>query len=83
VVKVNQIVANNEEDVRSTIVTIKDDAEKAGHLIDNLDSRVAVTGDYLEETMANLMEISEDLRLLSSQLKRQPWRLIYRGTTKK
>ena len=78
VLTMNQTLVENRKDLRSTVVAIRDDSHKAGHLIDNLNGRVSVTGDYLEETMANLMEISEDLRLLSSQLKRQPWRLIYR-----
>jgi len=79
----NQTLAENREDLRSTMVAIKQDSQKAGHLIDNLNDRVSITGDYLEETMTNLMEISENLRLLSSQLKRQPWRLIYRGKAKR
>lgn len=80
---INQTLVENQEDLRSTIAAIKQDSQKAGHLIDNLNGRVSVTGDYLEETMANLMEISENLNLLSSQLKRQPWRLIYRGKVKR
>ncbi len=79
----NQTLEENREDFRSTIVAIKDDTQKAGHLIDNLNGRVSVTGDYVEETMANLMELSENLKLLSSQLKREPWRLIRRGAVKK
>jgi len=62
---------------------IHEDSLKAGQLMDHLDGRVTVTGEYLEETMANLTEISENLKLLSSQLRRQPWRLVYRGRTKK
>lgn len=75
----NQILVENREDLHSTLASIKDDTEKAGRFIDNLNGRVDVTGDYLEETMVNLMEISENLKLLTSQLKRQPWRLIHRG----
>jgi phospholipid/cholesterol/gamma-HCH transport system substrate-binding protein len=78
----NETLAENREDLRSTIRTIRRDTQKAEHLIDNLNSRVSVSGDYLEEMMANLAEISENLKLLSSQLRRQPWRLIYRGTVK-
>jgi phospholipid/cholesterol/gamma-HCH transport system substrate-binding protein len=73
----NQTVMENRENLHATITTFKEGGEKAGQLIDNLNGRVAVTGDYLDETMINLMEVSENLRLLSSQLKRQPWRLIY------
>jgi len=82
-VTLNQTLVENKEDLRSTIATLKEDSQKAGQLMDNLDGRVTVTGDYLEETMTNLMEISENLRLLSSQLKRQPWRLIYRERVKR
>ena len=74
----NQTLVENRENLHTTIATFKEDGQKAGQLIDNLNGRVTVTGEYLEETMANLMEISDNLRLLSSQLKRQPWRLIYR-----
>jgi phospholipid/cholesterol/gamma-HCH transport system substrate-binding protein len=80
---VNQTLVENRDDVRSTITTINQDTQKAGQLLDHLDGRIAATGDYLEETMANLMEISENLRLLSIQLKRQPWQLIYRGKVKR
>ncbi|MBW2056745.1 MAG: MCE family protein [Deltaproteobacteria bacterium] len=78
-----QTVAENREDLRSTLATVKEDSRKAGDLIDNLNGRISITGDYLEDTMANLLEVSEQLRLLSSQLKRQPWRLIYREKAKR
>jgi virulence factor Mce-like protein len=74
----NDTLSENREGIHSTVVALRKDTEKTGQLIDNLNGRVSVTGDYLEETMGNLLEISENLRLLSSQLKRQPWRLIYK-----
>jgi phospholipid/cholesterol/gamma-HCH transport system substrate-binding protein len=74
----NQILVENREDVRATMTAFKKDSQKAGELLDHLDGRIGVTGDYLDETMVNLMEVSENLRLLSGQLRRQPWRLIYR-----
>lgn len=81
-VLVNQMLVENQEDLRSAVIAIKEDSRRTGDLIDNLNGRVSVTGDYLEETMANLTEISENLRLLSNRLKRQPWRLIYRERLK-
>jgi len=80
---VNQMLVENQDDLSSLIASVHEDSLKAGQLMDHLDGRVTVTGEYLEETMANLTEISENLKLLSSQLRRQPWRLVYRGRTKK
>jgi ABC-type transporter Mla subunit MlaD len=76
-------LSENREDLRATVAAIREDSQKAGQLIDHLDGRIDVTGDYLDETLINLMEVSENLRLLSTQLRRQPWRLIYRGGVKK
>ncbi len=73
----NQTLIENRESLHATITNFKEDSQKAGKLIDNLNNRVTLTGDYLDETMINLMEVSENLRLLSIQLKRQPWRLIH------
>ena len=80
---VNQTLIENQDDLNSLIASVHEDSLKAGQLMDHLDGRVTVTGEYLEETMANLTEISENLKLLSSQLRRQPWRLVYRARTKK
>jgi phospholipid/cholesterol/gamma-HCH transport system substrate-binding protein len=79
----HQTIVENQADLRSIVVNFKEDSEKTGQLIDNLDGRVTVTGDYLEDTMANLLDISENLKLLSNQLKRHPWRLIYRERVKR
>jgi len=80
---INQTIIENQDDLSSLIASVHEDSQKAGKLMDHLDGHVTVTGEYLEETMANLMEISENLKLLSSQLRRQPWRLVYRGKTTK
>lgn len=80
---VDGTLSENREDLRATVAAIREDSQKAGQLIDHLDGRIDVTGDYLDETLINLMEVSENLRLLSIQLRRQPWRLIYRGGVKK
>ena len=78
----NQAISENRDELRNATTAFRQGAQKATDLIDHMDNRVNVTGDYLEETMANLVEISDELKLLSSQLRKQPWSLIYRGKVK-
>ena len=82
-VNIDERLETNRETLDETLLNLNLTMKDLASIVENINQRLSVNDKKIDDTVSNLHALSVNLEELSYDLKLNPWKIMYRGKSKK